>query len=125
VKRLVVVGGGRMGNALLGGLLRSGWAKGDELAVVEPRAAVRAELVERYPGVVATDTTIAAGSGILAVKPADAQAGCRTIAKSGCLRALSIVAGVRISQLEAWLGSGVAVLRAMPNLPAVSRSMVT
>ena len=32
---------------------------------------------------------------------------------------VSIVAGVTIAQLESWLGPGVAVLRAMPNTPAV------
>ena len=34
--RLALVGGGRMGEALLGGLLRAGWAEPDELVVVEP-----------------------------------------------------------------------------------------
>jgi pyrroline-5-carboxylate reductase len=55
----------------------------------------------------------------LAVKPADAKAGCRTVSGSGCRRAISIMAGVKLAQLETWLGRGVAVLRAMPNTPAV------
>jgi len=119
VTRLVVVGGGRMGHALLGGLLRSGWAAPGDLAVVEPLATARAELEERYPGIVVAETTVAAECAVLAVKPADAQAGCRTIAGSDCRRAVSIVAGVTIAQLETWIGRGVAVLRAMPNTPAV------
>jgi len=32
---------------------------------------------------------------------------------------VSIAAGVKIAQLESWLGRGVVVLRAMPNTPAV------
>ena len=46
--RLVMIGGGRMGEALLGGLLGSGWAEAGELAVVEPIAARRDELADRY-----------------------------------------------------------------------------
>ena len=117
--RLVVVGGGRMGHALLGGLLRSGWAAPGELGVVEPLASVRSGLVKRYPGVVVSETGLAAESADLAVKPADATAGCRTDSDSGCRRAISIMAGVKIAQLETWLGRDVAVLRAMPNTPAV------
>jgi pyrroline-5-carboxylate reductase len=119
VTRLVVVGGGRMGHALIGGLLRSDWAVPADLAVVEPLATARKELLERYPGIVATEKAVASESAVLAVKPADAEAGCRTISASGCRRVVSIVAGVTIAQLEGWLGHGMAVLRAMPNTPAV------
>ena len=117
--RLVVVGGGRMGHALVGGLIRSGFAAPEELAVVEPLASARADLLERYPGIIASEAGVTAESAVLAVKPADAEAGCRTIAGSGCRRVISIVAGVTIAQLETWLGRGVAALRAMPNTPAV------
>jgi len=119
VTRLMVVGGGKMGHALLGGLIRSSWATSGELAVVEPLASARADLVRRFPGVLVAETGVAAESAVLAVKPADAQAGCRTIAGSGCRRVVSIAAGVMIAQLETWLGRGVVVLRAMPNTPAV------
>ena len=108
-----------MGNALIGGLIRSSWAAPDELAVVEPLASARADLVRRFPGVVVTETGVTAESSVLAVKPADAQAGCRTIAGSRCPLVLSIVAGVTIGQLETWLGRGVVVLRAMPNTPGL------
>jgi pyrroline-5-carboxylate reductase len=111
--RLVVIGGGKMGHALIGGLIRSSWAVSDELAVVEPLASARADLLRRFPGVAVTDTGVAAEAAVLAVKPADAQAGW------GCHRVLSIVAGLRIAQLETWLGHGVVVMRAMPNTPAL------
>jgi pyrroline-5-carboxylate reductase len=108
-----------MGHAFLGGLLRSGWAVPGDLAVVEPIASARDELERRYPGVLVCETGCAAEAAVLAVKPADAQAGCRTIADAGCRRVLSIAAGVPIAQLETWLGRGVVVLRAMPNTPAL------
>jgi pyrroline-5-carboxylate reductase len=76
-------------------------------------------MVRRYPGVVVSEASVAAESAVLAVKPADAQAGCQAVAGSGCRRVLSIVAGVTIAQLETWLGRDVVVLRAMPNTPAM------
>ena len=48
--RLVVVGGGRMGNALIGGLLRSGWVEPAEITIAERREAARTELASRFPG---------------------------------------------------------------------------
>ena len=47
----MIVGGGRMGEALLGGLLASGWASAEDLAVVEPVTARRDELAKRFDGV--------------------------------------------------------------------------
>ena len=39
-----------MGGALLGGLLRSGWAEVADVAVVEPVAERRDELAAEFPG---------------------------------------------------------------------------
>ena len=108
-----------MGHAFLGGLLRSEWAVPRELAVVEPIASARHELEQRYPGVIVCDTGCAAEAAVLAVKPGDAQAACRTIAGSGARRVVSIAAGVTLAQLGTWLGRNVIILRAMPNTPAL------
>jgi pyrroline-5-carboxylate reductase len=55
----------------------------------------------------------------VAVKPGDGETACRALAATGTPRVLSIMAGVRLARLEGWLGSGVAVVRAMPNTPAL------
>ncbi len=116
--RLVLVGGGRMGEALLGGLLDSGWATAAELAVVEVDADRRRDLAERYQVDVADRPT--AGEGVvLAVKPADAAAACRAAVAAGAGRVLSIAAGVTLATLQEAAGEGVAVVRAMPNTPAL------
>lgn len=117
--RLVLSGGGKMGEALVAGLLSAGWARADDLLVVEPDEARRQDLSGRYPGLrVGTEPEEAEGI-VLATKPADVEAACRAAAAVGVRRALSIAAGVRLGQLEAWLGEGVPVVRAMPNTPAL------
>ena len=115
---LVIVGGGRMGEALLGGLLAAGWADAASLAVVEPVAARRAELEAAYPGVTVVADVVAADGAVIAVKPGDVPAACEAVAAAGVGRVLSIAAGVTLRGLEASLPS-LPVVRAMPNTPAL------
>jgi len=116
--RLQLIGGGRMGEALLGGLLDAGWAPAAELRVVEAVAARRHELTRRFPGVEVTDTAGVADGTVVAVKPGDVEAACRSLGADGG-RVLSIAAGVRLATLEAALPADIPVVRAMPNTPAL------
>jgi pyrroline-5-carboxylate reductase len=117
--RLLVLGGGRMGEALIAGLLQSGWAKPDEIAVAEKLAGRREELAEAYPDLGVLDEAVAAEGAVLAVKPGDVEDACRALAAHRVPRVLSIAAGVPLSRLEGWLGDGPAAVRAMPNTPAL------
>ncbi len=112
--RLVLVGGGRMGEALLGGLLASGFG---DLAVVEKVAGRRDELADRFPDVTVTDEPVDAEGTVVAVKPDDAEAACRSLGRTE--RVLSIMAGVTLGRLESWLPEKLPVVRAMPNTPAL------
>jgi len=98
--RLVIVGGGRMGEALLGGLLATEWARAEELAVSEKLPGLRAALSERHPGIAVGPTPVVADGTVLAVKPDDAESACRQVAEAGAERLLSIVTGVPIERLE-------------------------
>lgn len=122
MSELVIVGGGNMGAALAGGLLRSGWAA-SALAVVEVSDTRRHVLADVLPGVVvASEVTadLVEGAGVvLAVKPGDAAAVAAHVVGAGAKRVLSIAAGVRLDALEAACGDGVAVIRSMPNTPAL------
>ncbi|MFN8050175.1 MAG: pyrroline-5-carboxylate reductase [Acidimicrobiales bacterium] len=117
--RLQIVGGGRMGEALLGGIVASGWASAADVRVVESVAARRAELAAAYPGLEVTDAPGPADGTIVAVKPADVPAVVAAITAAGGGRLLSIAAGVTLATIEAAAGAGVAVVRAMPNTPAL------
>ena len=115
--RLVIVGGGRMGEALLGGLLAAGWQAG-ELGVVEPLAARRAELAARFPGVTTSEAPLAGAGTVLAVKPAAVPEAAGAAVGAGTERVLSIAAGVTVGAIEAVTGA-LPVVRAMPNTPAL------
>jgi pyrroline-5-carboxylate reductase len=117
--RLAVYGGGRMGEALVTGLLAARWAEPDELCVVEVVAARRDELEKAHPGLKVRADAIRADGAVVAVKPGDVESACRSIAAAGADRVLSIAAGVPLARLEAWLNGDVPVVRAMPNTPAL------
>ncbi|MGZ4682325.1 MAG: pyrroline-5-carboxylate reductase [Acidimicrobiales bacterium] len=122
MERLELIGGGRMGEALLAGLLADGWATADEVAVVEPVAARRDELVGRYPGLTGRDAPAGAEGVIIAVKPghvAEVARSLRVLGPDAVGRVLSIAAGVTIATIESELGGGLPVVRAMPNTPAL------
>jgi pyrroline-5-carboxylate reductase len=124
---LVVIGGGRMGEALASGLVAHGWS-GRQIVVVEAAEARRSELGGRpwaLAGSLEEGLGLAgAGPGtsvglVIAVKPKDVESVCRQAAVStGVTRALSIAAGVTLGNLDLWLEPLVA-LRAMPNTPAL------
>lgn len=117
---LQLVGGGRMGEALLAGLLTGSGAEGDmSVRVVEAVEGRADELRSRYPDVEVTGAVGPASGTVLAVKPHQVAGVCRAVAAAGSPRVLSIAAGVTIAALEDALGSGVAVVRAMPNTPAL------
>ncbi|HEY7996143.1 MAG TPA: pyrroline-5-carboxylate reductase, partial [Steroidobacteraceae bacterium] len=113
-----------MGRALLSGLMRSG-TRAEQLSVGESVAAAR-ELLARELGVAASPDNEAAIAGaeivVLAVKPQEAQAVLKPLAPTlAAARPLmiSVLAGTRVMDLEAWCGSEVPVVRAMPNRPAL------
>ncbi len=119
---LVIVGGGNMGEAVLAGLLDAGWAKPDELALVEVLAPRRAELAQRYAGVHVSDAMVESDGALIAVKPNDVAGAVRAAVDGGARRIVSIAAGITLAELEGAAGPGVAVVRAMPNTPALVRT---
>jgi pyrroline-5-carboxylate reductase len=120
---LVLVGGGRMGAALVGGLLAAGWPA-EGLTVVEALEGRRRELAEEFPGVRVATEPAGGGGAVLAVKPGDVPAAASSLAAAGVDRVVSIAAGVRLATLEGALGE-VPVVRAMPNTPALVGAGVT
>src|SRR6478735_1546969 len=103
--RIAFIGGGNMARSLIGGLIRAGTFR-TALTVGEPGEELASALTHDF-GVAAGPDNAAAVNGaaawVLAVKPL----------------VMSIAAGIRVEQIERWLGGDVAVVRCMPNTPAL------
>jgi pyrroline-5-carboxylate reductase len=118
--RLQLIGGGKMGEALLAGLLAGGWATADQMRVVERLPQRADELRRRFPGLDVADEVATAEGHLIAVKPNDVGPACAALAATGSdATVLSIAAGVTLARLEAALAPGTPVVRAMPNTPAL------
>jgi pyrroline-5-carboxylate reductase len=122
-RRIAILGGGKIGESLLAGLLSSGWRKPDEIVVTGRREERIKELAEKH-SVEATlsnsEAAASAGFIVIAVKPQDFDVLLGEVAPviSPEQTVLSIAAAVPTAQIEQHLADGVPVLRAMPNTPA-------
>jgi len=127
---IAFIGGGNMARSLIGGLLVRGTAA-DAVRVSEPVDVLREALARDF-GVVTTadnaEAAQAAGLWVLAVKPQVMRAVCEALAplaQANRPLVVSIAAGITAAQLQRWLGGGVAVVRTMPNTPALLGAGVT
>lgn len=128
--KLAIVGGGKMGEALVAGLTHSGWASPEEIVVAEIHEERRDHLHKEH-GVGVTGDNVEAARGartiLLAVKPQDMDGVLDEL--SGVVTSeqlvMSIAAGIPISLIERRLGANVPVVRAMPNTPALLREGAT
>lgn len=109
-----------MGEALVQGWLSGGHLVPSDLTIVESSESRRTALYELFPGVTVTDAAVAADGAVLAVKPdAVADACAMLTTATGAAQVLSIAAGVTLTTLEGLLPPRTAVIRAMPNTPAL------
>ncbi|WP_386070750.1 pyrroline-5-carboxylate reductase [Tahibacter sp. UC22_41] len=122
--RLAFIGGGNMARSLIGGLVRRGAAPA-RIAVAEPNAELRQALAADYGVAVHADGASAAADAevvVLAVKPQVMRLVCETlrpVVQQSRPLLISIAAGIRMDQLDSWCGGNVAVVRSMPNTPAL------
>ncbi len=119
---IAILGAGVMGEALLSGLLRAG-RRPEELLVTERRPERGKELVERYGVSYVTNAEAAKQADTLAlvVKPQDMEGLLGEVsAHVGPSKlVVSLAAGITTSFIESRLPEGVAVVRVMPNTPAL------
>lgn len=122
--RLAFIGGGNMARSLIGGLLASGAPKA-AIAVADPNAETREALARDFGVRVHDANNDAAREAdvlLLAVKPQairEVSQGLRDTVQATRPLVISIAAGVRIGQLDQWLGGNIAIVRVMPNTPAL------
>jgi pyrroline-5-carboxylate reductase len=125
---IAFIGGGNMATSLIGGLLAS--AKPDQILVADPDSGRCSELRKQF-GIQTTHDNAEAINGdvvILAVKPQLMQSVCRQLsglAYSSEPLFISIAAGVRSTDIDRWLGGNKAIVRCMPNTPALLQTGAT
>jgi len=125
---VAIIGVGAMGEALFSGLRRAGWTA-DELSLCVRREDRAADLAQRSTSLVTLDPTeaiVAREVVVVAVKPRDVGVVIDRLAMriSTGQMLLSLAAGVTTKTYEDRLGE-VAVVRAMPNTPALVGEGVT
>lgn len=119
-----------MAGSLIGGLIADGWNP-STIRVSDTDTRQLERLSQRFPIVTTTDNNAAVENAdvvVLAVKPqvmeGVAQALASSLSKQQPL-VISIAAGISESTLRHWLGEKMAIVRSMPNTPAMVQSGAT
>ena len=118
------IGGGNMATSLIGGLVANGTPPG-AIRVSDPDTPKLDELTRRFAvhtGADNGDVASRCGTVVLAVKPQIMRTVVRDLAPVLGEHApllVSIAAGVREADINRWAGGGMAIVRTMPNTPAL------
>ena len=127
---IAFIGAGNMARSLIGGLIADGYDPRKILAC-DPVEQQRAQLEQRYGIRTEADNAAAAAQAdnvVLAVKPQVMQEVAKSLADAVQQHKpllISIAAGIREAALSRWLGGNVALVRCMPNTPALVQSGAT
>lgn len=132
MNRIAIIGGGKIGSALLAGLFKAGYQAKD-LILCDRNTTNSAEIVKKYSLRVTTsisDTLPGANVVILAVKPADVESALAEIktawedtAEGATL--VTLAPGIKLSSYEAALPAGSPVVIAMPNVAMAVQESLT
>jgi pyrroline-5-carboxylate reductase len=127
---LAFIGGGNMAASLIGGLIADGW-KPANIRVADTDTGRLERLSERFAVATMPDNLEAAEQAdaiVLAIKPQVVKPVAQQLATLVETRQpliISIAAGIREASLRHWLGERAAIVRTMPNTPALVQSGAT
>lgn len=126
--KILFLGGGNMANALIGGMVKQGFAATD-IHVIDPGADARQRLAASY-GVTCHGTAAEAPAApdllVLAVKPQQMREALAPLTgRLGQALVVSIAAGLGMAALSRWLGGHRRIVRSMPNTPALVGAGIT
>lgn len=123
-EKITIIGGGNMGASLLGGLIANHYPP-QNIWITDTEPSTLQKLQTKFNVHVTTNNLDAISDSsiiILAVKPNILSTVCKELASPIQQKRpliLSIAAGITIASLEKWLGDKIAIVRAMPNTPAL------
>ena len=128
--RLAFIGAGNMARSLIGGLVADGWDP-SSIAVSDPDTEQLSAIGSRFQVNTDTDNERVATNAevvVLAVKPQairDVALGLANTVQERQPLLISIAAGIRATDMQRWLGGDCALVRCMPNTPALVQSGAT
>ena len=123
-KKVGFVGCGNMGSSMVGGLIKSGFLKADNIIISTKTESSAKKLEEQFQVITTLDSKVVAKEAeiiILAVKPFMYKAIIDEI-KSELTKdklIITVAAGITIGNMEEWLGDDFKIIRTMPNTPAL------
>lgn len=124
------IGAGNMAQSLIGGLIASGYKK-QHIMATDPTLEQRQSVTEKFGIQCFGDNAEAVAKAdivVLAVKPQILETVCGTIidvVKAQKPLIISVAAGIRSKDISRWLGDDVAIVRTMPNTPALIQTGAT
>ena len=127
---LTFIGGGNMASSLIGGLIADGWDPA-RIRVADTSTQRLQQLAEQFPITTTTSNCDAADHAnviVLAVKPQIIKSVAQELANIVSQQqplVISIAAGIPAAALGNWLGKPAAIVRTMPNTPAMVQSGAT
>jgi pyrroline-5-carboxylate reductase len=121
--KIAFIGGGNMAAALIGGLIKRGVAAAD-LYAIDPNEDARQRNEQQFgirTGATADAALASYDAIVLAVKPQILKSVAEALAPfvNASQLAISVVAGIRSSDLSRWLNGHARIVRVMPNTPAL------
>ena len=126
---ITFIGGGNMASSLIGGLINKGYPA-NAITVSEPLAENREKLADAFGINVTSDNNQAVADShlvVLAIKPQIIKQVALSLQPALTAKpvVISIAAGITISSLQSWLGDDLAIVRCMPNTPALVQTGAT
>ncbi len=129
-KQLCFIGGGNMASSLISGLISNQYPP-DHITVTDPDTHKLKSLEQQFAINTETDNQAAVQNAhviVLAVKPQILKDVCisiKPITEKTQPLIISIAAGIRSTDIDRWLGGNYALVRCMPNTPALIQAGAT
>lgn len=127
---IAILGAGNMGGSLLSGLIANKYPK-DNLWIADPEQEKLNHFKNEYKINITTDNTIAINAAdvvVFAIKPQIFSQVAKSLVNSVQQKKpliISVAAGITENHIQQWLGGKLAIVRSMPNTPALIRAGAT
>lgn len=128
--KLCFIGAGNMARSIIGGLIADGYPR-ENICATDPQTDHCQQFSQNMGVACHTDNVTAAQQAeviVLCVKPQQLATVCQELAETVQTHhplVISVAAGIRTQDIAQWLGGKVALVRAMPNTPALIQSGAT